>query len=97
MQGRPFVLLGVNGDQSREKAQNVIAKNRINWQSWFVGGPRAQVVKDYGVRSWPTNIVIDENGIIRSRGMIGEELDAFVDRLVQELEQSQRMQKLSSP
>ncbi len=38
MKGRPFVMIGVNGDDDRQKAKAVAAKHGINWRSFWDGG-----------------------------------------------------------
>src|SRR3954463_5292963 len=38
MKGRPFVLVGVNGDDDRDRAKAVSAKEGINWRSFWDGG-----------------------------------------------------------
>lgn len=68
-QGRPFVLLGVNGDPEREHALNCAARHRLPFRSfWYAGGPGNPIVRQYGVQFWPTVIVIDGRGVIRYGG-----------------------------
>ena len=64
LSGRPFVLLGVNNDKSKKVVKDAIAKNNLNWRSWYdgKGGP---IVKDFKVRSFPTIMLIDHEGVIR--------------------------------
>lgn len=40
MKGRPLVLIGVNGDNDREKAKTVSAKEGVNWRSFRPGGAK---------------------------------------------------------
>ncbi|HEV2948727.1 MAG TPA: hypothetical protein VGX70_15235 [Gemmataceae bacterium] len=37
MTGKPFVLIGVNRDDDREKLKVVLAKNEIGWRSFWNG------------------------------------------------------------
>lgn len=70
MKGRPFALIGVNGDEDRERAKSVSAKEGIRWRSFWSGGPRQGIPVQWGVSGWPTVYVIDGNGVIRDDGII---------------------------
>ncbi|OJW10543.1 MAG: hypothetical protein BGO49_22745 [Planctomycetales bacterium 71-10] len=76
MKGRPFALVGVNGDaeDDRAKVQEFIAKEGITWRSFWAGGPDGKIPRKWGVRSWPTAYVIDAAGIIRD-DQVGEKVD----------------------
>ena len=37
MQGKPFALLGVNGDEDKDKLREWIKKEEITWPSWWDG------------------------------------------------------------
>ena len=64
MSGRPFVLLGINNDRKKETVKKAIKKNDINWRSW-IDGKGGPIVKDFKVRSFPTIMLIDHEGVIR--------------------------------
>jgi peroxiredoxin len=90
MQGKPFVLLGVNGDGNRDKLRELMEREGITWQSWWDGGGDANTVgpiaRRYNVHGWPTLYVLDHRGIIRykSLGSPGsKKLDSVIDALVQ--------------
>ena len=38
-QGKPFTLLGVNTDSSREELKQAIEQNHLTWRSWYDGQP----------------------------------------------------------
>ena len=88
MKDRPFVLIGVNGDEDRAKGKEVAVKNKMVWRSFWNGskGAAGQLARDWNVTGWPTIYVIDDRGVIRFKGLHREELDDAVDRLVGELE-----------
>ena len=86
MEGKPFVLLGVNGDDDRVKAAGTMAKESMTWPSIWNGGQFGGVVARFGVRGWPTLYLIDAQGVIRYRNVHSETLDKAVDRLVAEAE-----------
>jgi thiol-disulfide isomerase/thioredoxin len=70
MKGRPFVLVGVNGDDDRERVKTVSAKEGINWRSFWSGSARQGIPLQWGVSGWPTIFVIDGNGVIRDNGLV---------------------------
>ena len=84
LKGKPFVLLGVNGDEDREQASKAMTAEGMSWPSIWNGGQAGGVVAKFGVRSWPTLYLIDAQGIIRYRNVYFETLDKAVDKLVAE-------------
>ena len=87
MKDKPFVLIGVNGDDDRKKAKQVATKEAMVWRSFWngAGGPDGPISRGWNVRGWPTVYVLDGKGVIRSRATMDEELDRVVDQLVKEL------------
>lgn len=81
MSGRPFVLLGVNNDSKIETVKKAIKKNNLNWRSWYdgKGGP---IVKEFGIRGFPTIFLVDHDGVIRYKNLRGERLDMAIEKLV---------------
>jgi thiol-disulfide isomerase/thioredoxin len=86
MKGRPFALLGVNGDQDREKAKTIAAQAGFPGRSFWDGGSEAGISARWGVNRWPTVYLIDARGMIRDRGILHEELERSVEALVAETE-----------
>jgi thiol-disulfide isomerase/thioredoxin len=86
LEGKPFVLLGINGDDDRAKATAVVTKEAMTWPSLWNGGRIGGVVTQLGVRAWPTVYVLDAQGVIRYKNVRGEALEEAVDRLVAEAE-----------
>ena len=86
LKDKPFVLLGVNGDDDRAKAADVMKKQEMTWPTLWNGGQTGGIVDRLGVRSWPTIYVIDAQGVIRYKNLRGEALDEAVDRLVAQAE-----------
>jgi thiol-disulfide isomerase/thioredoxin len=70
MKGRPFALIGVNGDDDRDNAKTISAKEGISWRSFWNGGARQGIPVRWGVSGWPTIYVIDGNGVIRDDGLV---------------------------
>jgi thiol-disulfide isomerase/thioredoxin len=85
-EGKPFVLLGVNGDKDPAHAKKVAAAKGITWRS-FKDQPDVEgaISKAWNLRGWPTLYLIDHKGIIRQRWVgapPSEVLDREVDRLI---------------
>jgi hypothetical protein len=87
MEGRPFVLLGVNCDREVETIQQVSFRDQLNWRNWWNGGAKGPFTAQYGVTSWPATFVLDADGVIRYRNLKGPALEQAVEALVRETEQ----------
>jgi peroxiredoxin len=93
MEGKPFVLLGVNGDDN-DTPEEVKKKNdaqQITWRSFKNnrGGKGSTIAEEWGLEGWPTLYVIDAKGVIRHKwvGSPGNEvLDKAIEELVKEAE-----------
>lgn len=90
MQGKPFALLGVDEDESREKCKKVMEENHLTWRSWWDGDHGGPIAEKYNVEGFPTILLIDAKGRIRKQ-YVGApddtaELDRLIDQLVQEAE-----------
>jgi thiol-disulfide isomerase/thioredoxin len=86
-EGKPFALLGINGDQDRDTAKRAVGKHQINWRSWWGAGTKKEpIYETWNVRAWPTGYVIDHNGIIRYKNLRGRDLEQAVEQLLQEAE-----------
>ena len=83
---QPFALLGVNTDQSRERAKAAVAKHKMTWPSWWDGKETGRgISKKWGLSFLPTIYVLDQKGIIRYKHVRGEHLTKAVDSLLQEI------------
>ena len=67
LEGKPFVLLGVNSDESRKELKAVMKKEKITWRSFWNGGRDGPISREWGIRGWPTLVIIDAKGVIRYR------------------------------
>ena len=82
--GKPFALLGVNCKETKEAALKAIKAEKMTWPSWHDGedGPIQSL---YHIEHYPTMMVIDAQGIIRAKGLLGDGLDTFVEELLKEV------------
>lgn len=69
--GRPFVLIGVNGDGPLKDAQQAVTRHGIPWRSFWDGRDES-ISKAWNIEGWPTTYVIDHEGIIRQRLFLKE-------------------------
>lgn len=90
--GKPFVLLGVNGDEDRENARKAAVKERMSWQSWWDGRNPGPIALKWGVLSWPAVYILDTQGVIRYRNVRFKMMDEAIDLLVKEAEAGRKPQ-----
>ena len=85
--GRRFVLVGVNSDEDRGHAKEIVQKEKLTWRSWWDGIPAGPISTRWGVRGWPMLYVIDAEGVIRYKASgYDEKLDKAVDTLLEGIE-----------
>ena len=87
MQGRPFVLLGVNSDKEKSRAKKAVKENNLNWRSWWNNGRRGKISKSFKIRGWPTIFLIDHNGVIQAKNLRGSRLDKALELMVKQAEE----------
>jgi hypothetical protein len=88
MEGKPFVLLGVNSDTDKEKLKKRMTNEKITWRSFWNGpkGPEGPISKAWNVRGWPTIYLLDAKGVIRYKNVRDKQMEKAVDELLAELE-----------
>jgi thiol-disulfide isomerase/thioredoxin len=85
LENKPFVLLGVNADETLEALKSAEQKHRLNWRSWWDRDNAIQ--RRWGVEGLPTLFVIDHKGVVRYRfegagPTIEEDLEAAIKDLL---------------
>lgn len=88
LQNKPFALIGVNSDHSRESARKAVTDERLIWRSFFDGNDD-QIARQWQIIGLPTIYLIDHKGVIRHKyeGSPGDAvLDREIDQLVKEAE-----------
>jgi thiol-disulfide isomerase/thioredoxin len=85
--GKPFAVLGVDCGEDKTSALAAMKSAGITWPNWHDGGPtEGPIAKRYHVSSYPTIFLIDAQGTIRHKKILGSFLDKAVDELVREIE-----------
>jgi len=86
MENKPFALLGINSDP-KEHLKETLKKENMTWRSWWDGGDtNGPIARAWNVSSWPTIYVLDHKGVIRFKGVRGEEMDKAVEKLLAEMD-----------
>ena len=79
----PFMIVGVNSEDSMEKIQRICVEKELTWPSFFDGGGTSgPIATQWGVRGWPTVYILDHEGVIRSTNGRGPVLDAMLEDLI---------------
>lgn len=87
LEGKPFALLGINCDENKKEAVDVVKKQGLNWRSWYDGGRGGgRIQGQWGVDSFPSVFVLDHKGVIRHKNLRGTQLEVAVLALLREAE-----------
>ena len=94
LQGKPFALVGINGDDDPKAIQEQSKKHGVTWRSFKNSqGPDGKELADlWNLQGWPTLYLIDHQGTIRKKwlGSPGDKiLDKEIDNLVKEAEKAE--------
>jgi hypothetical protein len=63
---QPFAVIGINSDSGDDVAAR-IREQGPPWRNVLDGGSRGPVSTQWHVRSWPTMVLLDQEGVIRAR------------------------------
>lgn len=88
LEGKPFALLGVNSDSSREIVKQAVADENITWRSFWNGGSTGGPISTaWKVDGWPTLVYIDHKGVIRHKNIRNpKQMDETLDAMIKEAE-----------
>jgi thiol-disulfide isomerase/thioredoxin len=80
---KPFEIFSVSLDRSKEAWVKAIAQDGLTWSNHVsdLKGWKSSVVEPYQIRSIPSNVLLDENGVIIAKNLHGEELAAAIAKL----------------
>jgi len=80
-----FAILGVSLDENREKWLEAIAKDQLTWSHVSdLKGWKNEVAAVYQIRSIPSNVLINPEGVIVAKNLRGEELIKELERIFAE-------------
>jgi len=80
-----FEIVGISLDQSREKLNQYVKTNQIEWPQYFDGKYwNNDIAVQYGIKSIPATFLVDRAGKIRYKSLRGKQLEAAVAQLLEE-------------
>ncbi len=86
LNGKPFVLIGVNSDRDSKKLEQDLKDNQVTWRSFQNQRKDSEpIANEWKVKGWPTLYLIDHKGVIKKKWLGGpgnEMLDKEVEKLV---------------
>jgi thiol-disulfide isomerase/thioredoxin len=82
-EGKPFMLLSISVDEKKETLTKFLEKEVMPWTHWWAGTENKSI-KNYQVKSYPTIYVLDGKGVIRAKRLRGDELQKFVEQLIED-------------
>ena len=102
MNGRKFVLLGVNSDPEKVQAKKTVQSEHFRFRSWWDGAETGRpIARQWAIAGEPMTYVLDKDGVIRWRheGVPHdpEELDHVVDDLVAQAEGKAPQEPIKTP
>jgi thiol-disulfide isomerase/thioredoxin len=79
-----FEIIGISLDSDLVKLKTYLTYNQITWPQYYDGkGWNNAISSRFGVRSIPTTVLIDKNGIVRKLNLHGANLENAVHALCQ--------------
>lgn len=85
----PFALIGVNTDSKIETAQSAVANDNLTWRNFWDGpeGTNGPISRQWNITAWPTVYLIDANGVIRYKDILGDDIHTALESLLAEMGQ----------
>ena len=78
-----FEIYQASLERNKKQWKQVIEADQINWICVSdIKGLDSDVVKLYGIRTFPINYLLDKNGVIISSNLSAEELDAVLEDIL---------------
>ena len=80
--GNGFVVFNVSLDRTADQWKGAIAQDKLNWP-WHISdlkGWQSRLAATYGIRSIPSNFLLDENGVIVATNLRGPALEAALEK-----------------
>jgi hypothetical protein len=91
MEGKPFALIGVNSDRTRDIAKKAAVDNQLTWRSFYAGQGGGKAAATYQLEGWPTLYLIDAKGVVRRQwagAVLDDRIEKEVEKLLAEMEKA---------
>jgi len=85
---RAFAIVGVNTDDERAFYRRQNEDFGVTWRSAWQGSTHGPISRQWGVRAYPTTYLLDAQHRVRTVNASGLALEAAVEALLRELEES---------
>lgn len=78
-----FEIFSVSLDQNKGAWIKAIEQDQLNWSNHVsdLKGWRSEVVKNYGIKGIPHNVLLNEQGVIIGKNLFGNQLTAVLKKL----------------
>jgi len=84
--GGQFIIVGINLDSSRPVFDAFTKAESLSWPQYYDGlGWGNKISQLYGVYAIPHSVLIDQEGVIKARGLRGEELSNKIAEMLNAL------------
>jgi thiol-disulfide isomerase/thioredoxin len=85
--GLPFALIGVNSDRELETARASVRDEKLPWRNFWSGpqGTSGPIARQWNISEWPTVYLIDGDGVIRYKQVLGNDIERGIETLLAEL------------
>jgi thiol-disulfide isomerase/thioredoxin len=84
--GDRFMMVGINLDSNRQAFDAFIKEEGMTWPQYYDGlGWANKISQLYGVYAIPHSVLIDQDGVIKARGLRGEQLSELIDEMLSKL------------
>lgn len=84
LKDQPFALIGLNSDEGRDALLKIMKEQGITWRN-TVNESTQVIAKQWNVTGWPTIYVLDAKGVIRYKGVRGQQMEEAVETLLKEV------------
>jgi thiol-disulfide isomerase/thioredoxin len=84
LEGKPFAMVGVDFDATRDELKKAEKENGITWRS-FHDGRQGPIGEKWRIQAIPAIYVLDAKGVIRYKDVREKRLDDAVDFLLKEM------------
>ena len=78
-----FEIIGIVGDSPSDQIKRIIEKDSINWPQILTTDSN-RIKEDYGVKSYPTTMLINPEGVVIAQNLRGKELVEKIITLTKE-------------